>query len=525
MTLLDELLAIPSAEVAEWPEKEQLWFHEMLSRETALRSPADFAVTHSNGRWMPYRHSVFTSDAIVDMTEHDSCDLLLVDQPVRHGKSELCSKWTPAWAIAKKRWPVLLSSYESTFAEKWGGDVRAIINEVGPLYGLKIRDDTRAKARWELEGGLGGMNTAGAGGPITGKGGKLLICDDPIKGREQAMSPAERKKLKEWWDTVWITRRVGGEGPGTKYLLIMSRWHIDDLMGWLLSRADEMGMRMIRLRMPAIAEDDDVLGRRPGEALCPELFNEQALEAIKKDSPLGWPSLYQQRPVPEGGGLFKRDNFATFTRQTIDGDEYFKLDERMYRRDECTVFATMDTAYTKTRRSDFTAVGVWAVTPNDPGDLLLLKMYRRRVDHAEHGPLIEEAWRDWSPRWVGLERITATYALFAEAQRAGVVVRWLNPDRNKIARAEPAMAMSENGRVWTDGTSDAIDFIEECTTFPNGEHDDQVDVFAYAAAEVYKRAVRARHRTREPDSYEDRVWKQLQKASAVNQRHPVLGRW
>lgn len=523
MTLLAELLAISSDEVAEWPPAEQQWYERMLKREMALRSPADFAIAHSGGEWKPYRHLIHTSDEIVNMTEHDQFDLLLVDQPVRHGKSQLCSRWTPAWSIAKWRWPVLLSSYESTFAEKWGGEVRGIITEIGQMYGLEISRDTRAKARWDIVGG-GGMNTAGAGGPITGKGGKLLICDDPIKNREQAMSPTERRKQKEWWDTTWITRREGGD-VGTKYLLIMSRWHIDDLMGWLLSRADEMGMRVKRVRMPAIAEDDDVLGRRPGEALCPELFDERQLDAIRKDSPLGWPALYQQRPVPEGGGLFKRENFQIYTRQTIDGDEYLNLGGRLYPIEDCHIFATMDTAYTKSKQSDYTALGVWAVTPNDPGDLVLLKMYHERVDHAQHGPLIMRAWNEWKLRWVGLEKISATFALFSEAQRNGVVMRWLIPDRNKVARAEPAMAMTENERVWINETSEHDEFVTECTVFPNGEHDDRVDVFAYAAAEVYKRTVRARHRhrTTEP-THEEKIWKQIEDRRRPG-RHPVLGRW
>ena len=527
MSLLDELLAIPQLEIAEWPEKEQAWYANMLARETALASPARFAEAHSNGLWTPYQHLEVTSDAIVSMVEEDDCDLLLIDQPVRHGKSQLCSKWTPPWYLSKYRAPtprsVLLASYESTFAEKWGRDARAIIAEVGPRYGAIIRSDSRAAGRWELEGG-GGMNTAGAGGPITGKGGHLLILDDPIKNREQAMSPTERQKLKEWWDTTWITRREGG-GIGTKYLLIMSRWHVDDLMGWLLSREDEIGMRIKRLRMPAVAEDDDMIGRAPGQALCPELFDEQDLADIKKDSPLAWPSLYQQRPVPEGGGMFKRDDFRTFTRKRIDGDEYWQLDDRLVAKAECLIFATMDTAYTKSKRSDYTALGIWAVTPGNPSDLILLNMYRKRVNHAEHGPLLMQAWNEWRPRWVGLEKITATLSLFAEAQREGVVMRWLKPDKNKVARAETAVAMTEQHRVWIPESADMAEFLEECVTFPSGAHDDMVDVFAYAAAEVYKRAVKGRHRIQQPQSHDEMIWKKIEKMQKPDTRDPVLGRW
>jgi predicted phage terminase large subunit-like protein len=533
MSILAELLKVDPAEVATWPEPERRWYEAQLRRELALRSPADFAVTHSEGQWQPYRHLQVTSDAVVGMVEQDECDLLLVDEPVRHGKSQLCSKWVPAWYLCKHegRRSVLLGSYEADFAEKWGRATRGIMNEIGAEYGLAVSGQSKAASRWELvtadTGKLtgGGMNTAGANGPITGKGGHLLILDDPIKNSEQANSATERQKLKDWWDTTWITRREGG-GTGTKYLLIMSRWHVDDLMGWLLKREDELGMRIKRLRMPAIAEDDDMLGRRPGEALCPELFDEQALAGIKKDSPVAWPSLYQQRPIPIGGGMFKRDDFKTYMRTTVGGEQYFQLGERLVAQDECLIFGTMDTAYTKSKRSDYTALGIWAVSNHDPSDLLLLHMYRLRAEHAEHAPLLIDAWRTYKPRWIGIEKISATLALFAEAQRQGVVMRWLTPDKNKVARAETAVAMTQQHRVWLPEEADMAEFIEECVSFPSAAHDDMVDVFAYAAGEVYKRAARGHRRKRhEPETMEERVWEKVRKMHTQDPRHPVLGNW
>lgn len=528
-SILNELLAIPQSEISEWPEKEQKWLLNVIEREITLSSPARFAERHSNGNWIAYPHHEYTSNAIVSMLDEDDCDLLLVDQPVRHGKSQLCSKWTPAWFVTRQRMlqkpgAVLLGSYEATFAEKWGRETRAIIRDIAEEYDLRIKRDADAAARWELEGQLlGGMNTAGANGPITGKGGHLLILDDPIKNAEEARSAVQRQHLKEWWDTTWITRR---EGSGTKFLLIMSRWHVDDLMGWLLSREKEMGMRIKRLRMPALAEDDDLLGRRPGDALCPALYDREALLDIKKDSPIAWPSLYQQRPVPAGGGMFKRDNFKRYERTTVGSDEYFKLDDRLIPKSECLIFATMDTAYTNSKRSDYTALGVWAVSAAEPSDLLLLHMYRRRATHADHEPMILDAWNEYKPRWVGLEKISATLSLFAQVQRQGVVMRWLKPDRNKIARAETAVALTEQHRVWIPETADMADFIEEAVQFPQGAHDDMVDVLSYAAAEVYQRTARGKkHRVNKEQSYEEKIWKQVQKMNKPNGKHPVLGRW
>jgi hypothetical protein len=270
--LLDMLLAVPRDEVASWPEADRNWYETELARAIALRSPADFAVAHSRGRWEPYRHLVYTSDAIVDMVEHDSCDLLLVDQCVRHGKTELCSRWTPAWFIAK--YPErrgLLSSYEADFAATHGRVVRDIIKEFGPEYGIDVSEQSKAAARWDLTNGVGGMGTAGAGGPIIGKGGHLMIVDDPVKNFDEANSKVYRDKLWDWWQNVWLGRRE----PGAKLVLIMSRWHQDDLVGRLEN--GETGLRINHLRMPAIAEEDDILGRKVGEALCPERYDEEAL--------------------------------------------------------------------------------------------------------------------------------------------------------------------------------------------------------------------------------------------------------
>lgn len=522
--LLRELEAIPLDEIRSWEPDAIDWYTKTLQRERALRSPADFALYHSHGLWTDYEHLRYTSDGIVDMLDNDTCDLLLVDQPVRHGKSELCSKWTPSWFIARSagKQRVLLASYEADFARGWGRKVRDIVKELSAEYGMSPKKDVWAQDAWELEQG-GGMGTAGANGPITGKGGHLLICDDPVKSKKEADSPTFRKDAWEWWDSTWTTRRMG---TGTKYLLIMSRWHIDDLMGRLIDTED-YGMRIKRMHLPAIAEDDDELGRRPGDALCPELYDEKALSDIRKTSPLAWPALYQQRPIAIGGGLFKRDNFKTYKTQHIGSDKAYLLNNRLIDASECTVFSTMDTAYTTTKRSDYTAIGTWAVTPPLEGvsDLILLDMQRVRVQGAAHSPLIQKVWREQEPRWVGLEKIMATHALFAEAQKAGVVMRWLDAKGSKVARAETAMAITEDHRLWVPENAEWLpDYLDEMTMFPSGAHDDMVDVTSYAAAEVAKRTVKGRRHKNEAVTLEEKTWERVRKMNTPNRHHPVLGR-
>lgn len=523
--LLDELLAVPEETIASWDEGARQWYEQTLHREIALRSPADFAVAHSGGMWQAHPHLVYTSDAIVDMIEHDTCDILIVEEPVRHGKSELCSKWTPAWFQARfgGRKRVLLASYEAEFARGWGRKVRDIISEIGAGYGLTRKSDVWTQENWELEQG-GGMATAGANGPITGKGGHLLICDDPIKTKKEADSPTFRKDLWEWWDSVWLTRR---QPEGTKFILIMSRWHADDIIG-RLKKLDDYGLRIRVLHLPALAEDDDEMGRRPGEALCPALYDEQSLSNIRRTSPLAWPALYQQRPVTLGGGLFKRENFESFRLEKVGDDTAIRTDHGIYDLNECLVFGTMDTAYTRNKRSDYTALGIFAVPPPKDGisEMFVLDMYRVRVEAAEHAPLALKAWHDHKPRWIGLEKINASMSLFSEAQRQGVVMRWLNPDGNKIARAETAVALSEQGRIYVPDEAEWLDdYLEELCTFPSAQHDDMVDVTSYAAGEVVKRAVRGRHKKEVAQTPDETIWAKVQQMNKRSFTDDVLGKW
>jgi predicted phage terminase large subunit-like protein len=490
--------------------------------ETAelLRSPADFAAGLSHGLWAPYRHLRATSDAIVGMVERDECDLLIIDQPVRHGKTELCSRWTPAWFVSKFRKRVLLTSYEADFAATHGRRAREILNEHGQRFGIEIDSSSRAANRWELVGADGGMGTAGAGGPITGKGGHLLIVDDPIKNVEEAQSPVMRDHLWEWWQSVFLTRRE----PGGKVIVVMSRWHEDDLIARLLKA--ETGMRINRLRMPAIAEDDDALGRNPGTALCPERFDEVALAGIRTDvGPTAWASLYQQRPIPVGGGMFRKTSFRNWTSITSGGDTFYRLGDQLVDDKEVWRFATMDPAFTRSKRSDYTACAVWGVAPTDPHSLLLLDMKRVRVEHAEHAPMVKQVWEQWRPAWVGVERQMATLSLFDEVQRNGVVVRWLTPDRNKIARAETAVALVDAGRVYLPANAPWLsEFLDEVVSFPVAKHDDQVDVLAYACAELNRRTVSPRKVRHEPETPAERCWATLEKREKQKHKHPILGR-
>jgi predicted phage terminase large subunit-like protein len=520
--ILDELLAVSDDEIASWPQAARDYYQSELERRLTLRTPADFAVANSGGDWKPYHHLEVTSAAIASMIDDDDCDCLIVDQPIRHGKSELCSKWTPTWFLSK--YPtrrVLLASYEADFAATWGRKVRDMVDEYGQRYGIALAPGSKAAARWDLNNNKGGMGTAGSNGPIIGKGGDLLIVDDPTKNFAEANSQVYREALWDWWQNVWLGRRE----PGAKLVLIMSRWHEDDLIGRLLKH--DSGMRIKRLRMPVIAEEDDMLGRAPGRALCPERYDEETLAQTRKDvGPTAWSSQYMQRPQARGGGMLRpAEQLGRFDKTTLGGDTYYQCGDSLVDDAYCSRFATLDVAYTKSKRSDYTVMGTFAVAPLDPPALLVLNIERRHTTHAEHASMVEATWRDWKPAWVGIEKQMATLSMFDEVQRNGVVVRWLKPDRHKVARAETLSALMSSNRVWVPRDAPWLsEFIDELAMFPVGQHDDQVDVVAYAAIEMTKRHVHPRRARQRELTADEAIWERVKASRKQDVIHPVLGR-
>lgn len=257
------------------------------------KTPAAFATYASGGLWVCPPHLQILNQKLHQLAL-GHIKRLIVSMPPRHGKSEFCSRYFPAWYVGTfPQNRVILTSYEATFAETWGRRVRDLVREHGMRsFGIEVRGDVAAAKNWELTTG-GGMATAGVGGSITGKGANLLIVDDPVKNAEDAISPTIRAKVWEWWRSTAYTRLE----PGASALIIMTRWHPEDLAGMLLSGADETGDEWHELRLPALAEENDPLGRLYGQALWPDRFDEKALAKIRAS--LGdywWNALYQQTP-------------------------------------------------------------------------------------------------------------------------------------------------------------------------------------------------------------------------------------
>ncbi len=221
--------------------------------------------------------------------------------PPRHGKSELTSRYFPAWYLGTfpdRR--VIFTSYEADFAATWGRKARDLLTYFGPeIFGVRVNQASSAADRWDIAGREGGMNTAGVRGPITGKGAHVLIIDDPVKNAEESRSPTIQEKTWDWYKSTAFSRLE----PGGAVVLIMTRWHRNDLAGKIQEQAAEFDHEPWRIiKLPAIATgvDPDPLDRLPGEALWPERYSVADLEPNRAD-PYWWGALYQQDPLAEGG--------------------------------------------------------------------------------------------------------------------------------------------------------------------------------------------------------------------------------
>ncbi len=435
------------------------------------------AWTVSEGRWIPYDHLLLLNRKLVDVAA-GRIKRLMVFMPPRHGKSELVSRYFPAWFLGT--FPdsrVILASYEADFASTWGRKARNLLEEYGPaLFGVNVATDSSAASRWDIADRDGGMTTAGVRGPITGKGAKIAILDDVVKNDQEAESKTYRDATWDWYLATFSTR-LQDDGA---VILVMTRWNEDDLAGRLLQAEKEGGEHWEVLKLPALSEENDPLGRSPDEPLCPELFPKATLEAIRgRLGSYWWAALYQQRPAPQGGTIFKKIWFRYFHREPgcyilhrPEGD--IRIDER-----RCWIFQTVDPAATENEKSDFFVCSTWAVTPDM--DLLLLDVFREKAETTKHKTVLRSQRDKWHPGFQGVENKTFGLNIIQEAKKDGAPVRPLSADRDKVSRARPIAARYELGTVYHLANAPWLEPYEsELVAFPNGEKDDQVDTAGYA---------------------------------------------
>jgi predicted phage terminase large subunit-like protein len=503
-------------------------------RLSVYESPAAFAqvlTRHDSEPWLPYNHLIHLNTYLLRLVDGD-INRLMITMPPRHGKSLLVSLHFPIWYL--NLYPdrrIILCSYGDDYASEWGRRCRDLIRDHPEHLQIRVNEASKAADRWDIEGRRGGMKTAGVGGQITGRGAHLFIIDDPVKDAVEANSAVDRAKKWEWWRTTAQSRLE----PQGAVALIQTRWHEDDLAGRLLrdeGRAEEGG-RWTLLNLPAIAEDDDPLGRVPGAALCPERYDESYFSMLTGPTGIGnqaFSALYQQRPQPEGGGFFKKTDFQYWTSDGSEEGHIYLLQhqtEGVIRADQekCWRFITMDLAFTTRTSSDYTVAAVWDVYQLPKTSYLILRHVERlRIDGAEHVEMVNRLWRIWKPGYIGIEEGAIGSTTLTWSQRQGVIVRPLkHASKDKVFRAKDAALLTENHRVFFPKRASWMPAWEhELLLFNSGTHDDQVDAFAYAAKEI----LRGVNMYVPPKEYkvptiQERCMTQVTRQRKVE--HPVLG--
>ncbi|MGW2845339.1 terminase large subunit domain-containing protein [Streptomyces sp. NPDC001274] len=278
-----------------------------VERDMALkRSPGAMSAILTDGKEKQARHLDLIDQVFRDIARGIPRKVLIT-MPPRHGKSRRAARWAPLWYLS--RHPdhrVMIASYSADLADDHGRWIRDAINGYGDQIGLYLHAGSKAANRFDLadEHGNrldGGLVTAGVGGGLTGKGAHLAIVDDPIKDAADAESPTMRRRLWDWWTSVLNTRIE----PGGSILVIQTRWHEQDLAGRILAGDDAADWTVLDL--PAIADsEDDALGRSVGTPLWPVRYGRKALEKIRRAvGERVWWSLYQQKPRPLEGGVWK----------------------------------------------------------------------------------------------------------------------------------------------------------------------------------------------------------------------------
>lgn len=419
--------------------------------------PHTFAPRASRGKWIAYRHLVEISKKIAHAIAKGK-GRIVVSIPPRHGKSELISKWVPAWFLDRRPdGRVILASYEADFAARWGRQVRTYFETTELPTKTQIRGDSSAADRWETTAG-GGMNTAGVGGAFTGKGADLLIIDDPVKNWEQAMSVGHREKVRDWFKSTFYTRAE----PSATIIVLMTRWHEDDLAGYLLKEHDD---DWEEIRMPATSEMDG-----KGEALCPERYSADDLGAIRKSiGSFMYGALYDQNPTPPEGGVFKRHWFRFWLPTTLPA----QMDETIQSWD-----LPFDNA---SDTSSFVAGQVWA---RKGADRYLLHEYHEQTDYPGMKAAIRKVSADRPDARTKVVENKAAGAPLIKDLKSEIsgLVPW-NPQGSKEARAIACSGEVEAGNVYLPHPSIAPwvrEFIEEVATFPKGRFNDRVDAMSQA---------------------------------------------
>lgn len=457
---------------------------------------------------------------------------LMLLMPPRHGKSELASKNFPPWHLGRHpHHEFIACSYNLSLAMGFSRKVKQIIDDPAykGVFTTKLDPNNQSTEEWGIAGERGGYVAAGIGGPITGKGAHVLVIDDPVKNAEEADSADGREKTWEWYLSTAYTRLA----PGGGVLVIQTWWHDDDLAGRLQTMmreglGDEDIDQFEVVKYPAIAVDDEFLDagtgaivygneghvdhpseftrlRTKGDALHPARYDLKKLARIRALNRKGdgadgrwWSALYQQNPVPDDGGYFKKSQFRRSALPQLR---------------HCNVFIAWDFAISEKKHNDYT---VGCVGLQDSNDTLHIAEVVRFKSNDSF--FIVESILNLCSRWanttlaLGFEdgqiyrAIEALLKKRMRERRMYLPITVLRPITDKLARARALQGRMEQGMVSFNEAGEWYDEARnEMLRFPAGVHDDQVDSLAWMTSMVVGREAPRQQQGQQMKSWKDKL--------------------
>lgn len=424
----------------------------------------------------------------LERVERGEWDRLIVTMPPRHGKSLIVSQHFPAWYMGRNPWREFISvTYGQEKANDWGREVRNQFTD--PLYqavfpGVELRRDSKAAHRFSTPQG-GSFFAAGRNASITGRGAGCIVWDDALKNREEADSPRIREKLKATYTSVVYTRL----DPGGAIVLVATRWHDDDPIGWVLREHKHEGWRVIDF--PALDEQQ--------RALWPARFPKEWLLRRKRTLPQrDWDALYQQKPQTEEGAIIKRAYWKPWT-------DPLPVPQM--------IVVSIDTAFTEDEENDRSACVVWWLFADQKDGrqaLLMRYAWAKRLEFPGLLDDVEATVKHFGVRGVALrvlvEAKASGHSVVQELRRRqpDLSVWAVNPEGDKVARAYATQPTFEAGKVFAiarveklgDEQEPAVVFrpwalsvIDECAIFPRSDADDQVDAVTQGIGHIRKLGV------------------------------------
>ena len=466
--------------------------------------------------WKMGSHIELISDRLQQVVE-GKIKRLMVFLPPRSSKSVICSKLFPAWYIGRNpNHEILTVSHSDQLSSDFGRSVRDIVNQekfADMFPGVHLRQDVRAAGKWKTNLN-GSYYAAGVRSQIAGRGAHIAILDDAMS-EEDSFSEAGRRYIKEWYPAGLRTRIM----PGGSIVIINTRYHHDDLCGWLLKQEEIMDMESTYpwdvVKIPAWVDEEsaELLDLPVGTSYFPEWKPDEVLrvdeeEIVASNGSRYWESLYMQNPTPEEGGIIKKRWLQKWDHSEPPSCDF--------------IIQTYDTAFSTRTTADFSVIQTWGIFDMPEEDyegreywgsnLILLGNTRGKFEYPDLRKISQELYNEYKPDVCIIEKKASGQSLIQDLRRSGLPVMEYNPDKDKVSRVYAASPMLESGRVWLpDGKRWSDELIEELITFPNGRNDDQVDALVMAV-HYMKESWRLGH----PDdpSWEDDVNNRKQKRVA-----------